>query len=248
MQKRIELNSPRQNEVKMRDALIWASLMGLPVMLCACVLSASGAEACDGEYVGGMGNWSSSASWKNGAKAAGAGAILTVRAEEKNAAGYFLSLDEDATVGHIVRPADCEQPEGLSSPGYASVDVTVALCAESHADVSCGRLRFNTPNGGTPLALTLAGTNAIHGGMILVTPNMADTPVVIKGGTLVRQGCGGAADITIANFNTNATLTLDCDILGDVVAKDGSVKTNASASAGASWRRLRPAGPRLWVG
>lgn len=779
MQKRIELNSPRQNEVKMRDALIWASLMGLPVMLCACVLSASGAEACDGEYVGGMGNWSSSASWKNGAKAAGAGAILTVRAEEKNAAGYFLSLDEDATVGHIVRPADCEQPEGLSSkfssssfflrtatvgstcaltldsgiagqpatirhpvprakmngkrfplvfenrfvlrsdlevsyegvfdricgngwisgslgafphytvallgdiseadgshavtlenpvyakngsgvadtfnpvlmtgnntftgdltvrqgglrvalngaaaaegsrishalgrnnaihvdnaglgyldlggliagvdgntlylggmgprtamgtlinmnpdplavgewrgplviasetrlggvteaangaagggnlklsgavrgshdlhlissrtvefagdfsnysgdvsvesgylrlgkgyvggsgkidfkagsgylfassndvdltkqsystpqamvlrveegvdyapvqglayanavykqgagtltlkasgtraaeistfttllkvedgtvvldysgetsgskigeeadkgvfhtgdrvrfvvrddqprrtaahtnglfainrgvalkgqhvtlafegsgayslgeiwldglrdyennegsgvvtldfdpaqwnlvngipwatktegdmagvsarnvlwrneswvklidegrvaplpasdyaldftsgsgsakPGYASVDVTAALCAESHADVSCGRLRFNTPNGGTPLALTLAGTNAIHGGMILVTPNMADTPVVIKGGTLVRQGCGGAADITIANFNTNATLTLDCDILGDVVAADGSVKTNASAS------------------
>ena len=125
---------------------------------------------------------------------------------------------------------DFASKSGAAEVGYASVDVTAALCLDTHRDVSCGRLRFNTPNGGTPLTLTLEGTNAVHGGMILVTPNMGDTPVVITGGTLARKGTAGAADLTIANFNTNATLTLDCDILGDAVADDGTVTTNATAS------------------
>lgn len=108
------------------------------------------------------------------------------------------------------------------------VDVTPALCdAGSHSDVECAALRFNTPNGGTPLVLDLDGTAKIHSGVILVTQNMGDTPVVIRGGAIVRdpseRRIAQNLSIRILNFNTNATLTIESDLGENIGTLGGSL-------------------------
>jgi len=92
------------------------------------------------------------------------------------------------------------------------VDVTPALAAvpvpaSTEADV----IRFNTPNGGAEIVLTLAGDLTLDGRTILVTPAMGNTPVRITGGAIKSSGL-----IRILNFNTNATLTIESDLAKNV--------------------------------
>jgi len=92
------------------------------------------------------------------------------------------------------------------------VDVTPALAADGAvpAGQAADCLRFNTPtSGGAELALTLGGDLTLGGNTILVTPAMGTTPVRITGGALKA-----ATTLRIANFNTNATLTIESDIAG----------------------------------
>lgn len=92
------------------------------------------------------------------------------------------------------------------------VDVTPALAvtavpSNTEADV----IRFNTPNGGTEIVLTLEGDLTLDGRTILVTPAMGNTPVRITGGAIKSSGI-----IRILNFNTNATLTIESDLAKNV--------------------------------
>jgi autotransporter-associated beta strand protein len=91
------------------------------------------------------------------------------------------------------------------------VDVTAALAASVPAGFQVSTLRFNTPNGGTPIVLNLAGTNFLKGGAILVTEAMGTTPVHITGGSLARMGAGS---FIIYNFNTQAVVQVDSQFLG----------------------------------
>ena len=140
---------------------------------------------------------------------------------------------------------------GATTAANSLVDVTPTLAAQGpHANVACAALRFNTPNGGQPLVLELDGTAQIGAGAILVTPNMGDTPVVIRGGQIARKSSVDTlSQIYILNFNTNATLTIESD-LGDgsgalLVAGPGrTVFTGRYLSSGA----IAVNGGRLSVG
>lgn len=114
-----------------------------------------------------------------------------------------------------------------TSTANSLVDVTPELCADGvHADVACAALRFNTPNGGTPLVLNLDGAANLGAGVILITPNMGNTPVVIRGGHIVRMPADQVyANMTmrILNFNTNATLTIESNLGCDIAGMSGSL-------------------------
>ncbi|HPW74653.1 MAG TPA: hypothetical protein PLJ32_01605 [Kiritimatiellia bacterium] len=91
------------------------------------------------------------------------------------------------------------------------VDVTAALAQNVPANLEVATLRFNTPNNGNPIVLNLSGTNQIKSGAILVTEAMGDTPVHITGGAIARMGSG---NLIIYNFNTQAVVRIDSQLLG----------------------------------
>lgn len=78
------------------------------------------------------------------------------------------------------------------------------------ANATASRLRFNTPNGGSEVLVTLTDETELSDGAILVTAAMGTTPVRITGGSISYPGTG---TIRIMNFNTNATLTIESDIV-----------------------------------
>ena len=90
------------------------------------------------------------------------------------------------------------------------VDVTPTLAEASvPAGTSADVLRFNTPNGGSDLVLTLGGDLTIDGRTILVTPEMGNTTVRITGGKL-----RSTTVLRILNFNTSAPFIIESDIQG----------------------------------
>lgn len=100
------------------------------------------------------------------------------------------------------------------------VDVTAELAASVPAEISVSTLRFNTPNGGTPIVLNLSGTNFIKGGAILVTEAMGSTEVHITGGAISRMGSGS---IIVYNYNTQAVVRIDSQLLGFVTIDTNSL-------------------------
>lgn len=116
-----------------------------------------------------------------------------------------------------------------TSPANSLVDVTPELCtAGTHADIECAALRFNTSNGGTPVVLDLDGLCKVHSGTILITPNMGSTPVVIRGGRIVRDplvdgNVKSCNNLRIINMNTNATLTIESDLGADTAETGGTL-------------------------
>lgn len=91
------------------------------------------------------------------------------------------------------------------------VDVTAGLAQSVPANLEVATLRFNTPNNGNPILLNLSGTNQIKSGAILVTEAMGNTPVHITGGAIARMGSG---NLIIYNFNTQAVVRIDSQLLG----------------------------------
>lgn len=104
------------------------------------------------------------------------------------------------------------------------VDVTPALAAESvPGGTSADVIRFNTPNGGSELVLTLGGDLTLAGRTILVTPAMGNTTVRITGGALVSSKA-----LRILNFNPNAPLIIE----SDVAVRDGGTLNIGSGGPG----------------
>ena len=112
------------------------------------------------------------------------------------------------TAGGVSQPVpdSAYVTDWTASTAASLVDVS-ADNASVPADAVADCLRFNTPNVGSELLVTLAGDLKLDGHTILVTPEMGDTPVRITGGAIKSSGI-----VRILNFNTNATLTIESDI------------------------------------
>ncbi len=76
-------------------------------------------------------------------------------------------------------------------------------------------LRFNTPGAsGGAVALTLAGTNTVGSGGILVAPNVGTGGAAITGNGVLTSGNG--ADLIIQQFDTAGPLTISAPITGTI--------------------------------
>lgn len=95
------------------------------------------------------------------------------------------------------------------------VDVTPENAGSVPAEFEVSMLRFNTPpaDGGT-LELNLSGTNRLNGATILVTKNMGNATIVIRGGSLRAKGNrnGGAEEFRVVNHSPGATIKFETQI------------------------------------
>ena len=124
----------------------------------------------------------------------------------------FVKVADDKAV-----PMQDEDYSNTWGEATDCVDVTPTLAAASvQAGTSADVLRFNTPNGGSDLVLTLGGDLTIAGRTILVTPEMGNTTVRITGGKL-----RSTTVLRILNFNTSAPLIIESDIQG---VSDGNLR------------------------
>jgi autotransporter-associated beta strand protein len=94
----------------------------------------------------------------------------------------------------------------------SNVDVTVANVGAVGDSAQANTLRFNnSDSAGTPVTLTLSGTNSLTGGGILVTPAMGANPATIQGGTLTSKNANWN-DLIIFQNNTSAPLVITSSI------------------------------------
>jgi autotransporter-associated beta strand protein len=107
-----------------------------------------------------------------------------------------------------------------TATNYTNNNIDVDSSQTPNAGITPNSLRFNTAGAYT---LTLAGTNVITSGGILVTSAVGNNLSTITGGTLA--GASGK-DLAVIQNNTSAGLTIASDIVNNTTAT-GLTKTGA---------------------
>lgn len=132
--------------------------------------------------------------------------------------------DWAASVNAGAANTDITALAGYTSDAWAAGNNTTVTASSSPAsDSTTHSLRFNAT--GSTMTVTLAGTNTITTGGILVTPNVGAFGTVITGGTL--RGSSGGADLVIQQFNTTESLSI-----ASVIADNGSATALTKSGPG----------------